>query len=377
MKALMEENQSLKEEIALLKASNTALMEQLAVGASKDDSVSETTDREGMKESSSSDEEDKENDRQKLLDRIHELESKLYVSEYTMSQEAELQTVVASIHTTKVKQMEKEKKEACEKLEKSEAECKSKQAKVDDLTSQLNALREQHTVLQKRMEENERKQTDKQQLQSLQTTQEMLKQSVSSLQAQVSSLEKQLEAEKKKDHVCVFSSTTEGVEASQLREANRRLEKEVQMTREECKRQIEESKRDQSQMNWIHEYASLLGRVMRGERGSRDLKCLCCRSVIGDVLERGVSSCDVCNAILEANKMAKREAKGRKERDDWKQKVEMEVDLNYKQTIQKRDIALFLLVILLSIVLAIRFHCILCCNKEPILIYIYKYVSQF
>ena len=131
MKALMEENQSLKEEIALLKASNTALMEQLAVGASKDDSVSETTDREGMKESSSSDEEDKENDRQKLLDRIHELESKLYVSEYTMSQEAELQTVVASIHTTKVKQMEKEKKEACEKLEKSEAECKSKQAKVD------------------------------------------------------------------------------------------------------------------------------------------------------------------------------------------------------------------------------------------------------
>ena len=40
MKALMEENQSLKEEIALLKASNTALMEQLAVGASKDDSVS-------------------------------------------------------------------------------------------------------------------------------------------------------------------------------------------------------------------------------------------------------------------------------------------------------------------------------------------------
>lgn len=372
----MEENQSLKEEIALLKASNTALMTQLAADASEDDSNPKSSETDEMKTDSDSVKEESD-DRQELLGRIHELESQLYVSEYAISREIELRNVVTSLHTTKVKQMEKEKEEVNEKLKKSEAECKSKQTKVDDLTSQLNSLRDNHALLQKRLEESEKKQTDKQLLQSLKTTREMLEQSVNSLQAKVSSLEKQLETERKKDHVCVFSSSTEGVEASQLREANRRLEKEVRMTREECKRQIEESKRDQSQMNWIHEYASFLGRIMRGERVSRDLKCLHCRSVVSDVLERGVSSCDVCNTVLEVSRAAKREAKSRKERDDWKKKVEMEVDMNYKQMIQKRDIALFLLVTLLVVVLAIRFHWISCCNKELILLYNYKYVSQF
>lgn len=377
MKALMEENQSLKEELALLRASNTAMMAQLAVEASESDGASESSESGEVEEDSSSVEGENGNDRQELLDRIHELESKLYVSEYAMSQETEFHNAIASVHTTKVKEMEKEKEEAFGKLEKSEAECKSKQTKVDDLTSQLSSLRDNHVLLQKRLEESENRQTDKQLLQSLKTTREMLERSVSGLQAKVSSLEKQLEAERKKDHVCVFSSSTEGVEAAQLREANRRLEKEVRMTREECKRQVEESKRDQSQMTWIHEYVSLLGRVMRGERVSRDLRCLHCRSVIGDVLERGVSSCDVCNVVLEANRAAKREAKSRKERDDWKKKVEMDVDLNYKQMIQKRDIALFLLIILLAIVLAVRCQWLLCSNKEIILIYNYKYVSQF
>lgn len=225
-------------------------------------------------------------------------------------------------------------KETLAEREKSIAELEAEQEK---LRTSMNAQEQSNSTLEA---ENKRLADD---LAKGKTVIDTLNHEVRSEKNKGEELQEALKKEKEKDRECVFSSTTEGIELTHLRQANKRLEKEVRQTRDFYIKQIEKERQAALDESGMNEFVHLLEDTIQSGKTPFISECKLCKKAHKD----GQSDCKGFNCLCDVAKVVEEQ---RQRKNGFREELEKEMEFKYQSTIQKREI----IILILSIILALR-----------------------